>query len=206
MPAMESLEVPVRQLDSRDEPLFEVIHGQCVELPPMSILAARIAGRLHTRLDAHAEAHGLGTVVCEALLVLDAKQELKRRPDVAFVSKARWPAGRVLPEEGDWQVVPDLAVEVVSPSDLFEGVISKKNEYFRMGVKEVWIVVPSSNELLVYQAANNCRVLTLADDLDGGQVLPGWRLPLATLFDRRPFSPDDTGPEPRSDAWPTAQS
>src|SRR5437879_13743849 len=77
-----------------DDALYEVVNGQRVELPPMSIYAVWIGSRLQARLAPFAEAKKLGTVVTEALFILDAANDLRRRPDVAFVSTERWPLDR----------------------------------------------------------------------------------------------------------------
>lgn len=170
----------------KEEPLYEVVNGRKVELPPMSIYAIWIASRLQNRLGPFAERHGLGTVVTEALFILDPVRDLRRRPDLAFVSAGRWPLDRLLPETGDWEMVPDLAVEVVSPNDLFENVLGKVREYFRHGVRQVWVVAPVSQEIHVYDSPTSPRVLTPADELDGGPLLPGLRLPVGSLFQRQP--------------------
>src|SRR5439155_27091899 len=121
-----------------EEALYEVVDGQRVELPPMSSYATWIASRLQTRLDSFAELRKLGTVVDEMLFIFDAQRDIRRRPDVAFVSAARWPLDQPVPKTGDWEVVPDLAIEVISPNDTMEAVIAKLTEYFRFGVKQVW--------------------------------------------------------------------
>jgi Uma2 family endonuclease len=84
-------------LTVQDEPLYEIVNGQRVELPPMSAYATWIASRLHGRLWPYAEDKGLGVSVAEMLFVLNAEHNLRRRPDVAFVSTARWPLDRALP-------------------------------------------------------------------------------------------------------------
>lgn len=173
----------------REEPLYEIVNGLKVELPPMSIYANRVAGKLHTRLDVHAETHGLGIAVVEALFILDPVKDLRRRPDVAFVSAARWPVDRPLPETGDWQIVPDLAVEVVSPNDVLQDVLAKMREYFRLGVRQVWIVLPADQEIYVYDSPTTPRVLTAADEFDGGTLLPGLRLAVGSLFQQLPAAP-----------------
>jgi Uma2 family endonuclease len=178
---------------AKEEPLYEVVNGQKVELPPMSIYATRITGKLHTRLDLHAESHGLGTAVVEGLFILDPITDLRRRPDVAFVSAARWPIDRPLPATGDWAIVPDLAVEVVSPTDVFQEVFAKMREYFRLGVRQVWIVLPTDQEIYVYDSPTSTRILTAADELDGGTLLPGLRLPVGSLF-QGPTQPSPTTP------------
>ena len=171
---------------AKDEPLYEVVNGQKVELPPMSIYAAWIASRLQSRIGPFAETHGLGTVVTEGLFILDPVKDLRRRPDVAFVSAEKWPLDRSIPESGDWELIPDLAVEVVSPNDAFQDVLAKMREYFRLGVKQVWIVLPVDREIYVYDSPRDLRILTAADELDGGALIPGLRLSIGSLFQRQP--------------------
>jgi Uma2 family endonuclease len=148
----------------------------------MSAYATWLASRLHGRLWPYAEDKGLGTFVTEMLFVLDAGHNLRRRPDVAFVSTARWPLVRALPETGDWDVVPDLAVEVISPNDVFKDVLAKVREYFHYGVQVVWVVAPEERQVYVYDAPTQVRILTVQDELTGGEVVPGFRLPLVHLF------------------------
>jgi Uma2 family endonuclease len=165
-----------------EEALYEVVNGQRVELPPTSAYATWISSRLGHRLGPFAETHALGTVVLEMLFILDAERDLRRRPDLAFVSSQRWPLGREIPETGDWEVVPDLAVEVVSPNDLFQDVLAKMREYFQAGVSQVWIVLPAERQVYVYKSPTAVRILASSDELEGGTLLPGFRLSVATLF------------------------
>jgi Uma2 family endonuclease len=168
-----------------EEPLYEVVNGQKVELPPMSAYATWITSRLDQRLGHYADTHQLGTVVPEMLFILDPVTDLRRRPDLAFVSAAKWPLDRLLPETGDWQIIPDLAVEVISPHNGFQEVVEKMHEYFRLGVQQVWLVVPASQEIYVYDSPTTLRILNAADELDGGALLPGLRLPVGSLFQRQ---------------------
>jgi Uma2 family endonuclease len=167
-----------------------------VELPPMNIYAAWIASRLQSRIGPFVEAQGIGTVVTEGLFILDPAKDLRRRPDVAFVSASNWLLDRPLPESGDWETIPDLAVEVVSPNDVFQDVLAKMREYFRMGVKQVWIVLPVDREIYIYESPKDLRILTAEDDLEGGALLPGLRLPVGSLFQRQPQTAPDGSPVP----------
>jgi Uma2 family endonuclease len=166
----------------QDEPLYEIVNGQRVDLPPMSAYATWLASCLHGRLGPYIEDKGLGTSVVAMLFVLDAEHDLRRRPDVAFVSTARWPLDRALPMIGDWEVVPDLAVEVISPNDVFKDVLAKVREYFHYGVQVVWVVAPEERQVYVYDSPTHVRILTRQDELTGGEVVPGFRLPLGLLF------------------------
>lgn len=168
----------------QDELLYEIVDGQRVDLPPMSAYATWLASRLHGRLSLYTEEHALGTSVAEMLFILDVQRDLRRRPDVAFVSATRWPLDRALPETGDWAVVPDLVVEVISPHDVFKDVLGKLREYFQYGVQMAWVVAPEEQQVYVYESPTRVHILTVADDLTGGPLLPDFRLPLARLFQR----------------------
>lgn len=166
-----------------DESLYEVINGVRVESKPMGVYSSIIASRLHGAIQPHAKQHDLGEAVMEILFRLPLPEERNRRPDVAFVSYARWPKGRPQVWKGNaWDVVPDLAVEIVSPNDLAEEIIEKLNEYFRAGVRLAWVVYPRQRTVHVYTAFDAIRVVTMQHTLDGGDVLPEFQLPLASLF------------------------
>lgn len=171
-------------LPAQDEPLYEIVDGQPVEVPPMSIYATWLASRLHGLLWPYTDAQELGTTVTEALFILDAQRDLRRRPDVAFVSSARWPLQQTLPATGDWNVVPELAVEVLSPNDMIKDVLAKVREYFRYGVQVVWVISPEEQQVYVYTSPTQVRILTIEDTLTVDQLLPGWQLPLTRLFQR----------------------
>jgi Uma2 family endonuclease len=170
---------------SPEEALYEVVNGLRVELPPMGIYSSFIALRLFLEAAPFSAAHRLGIVVAEVLFILDPKQNVRRRPDVAFVSAERWPLDRLIPEDGDWEVVPDLAVEVTSSHDLWDEVLAKMHEYFDKGVRQVWIVVPKRQLVFVFESPTQVRILTKSEELEGGNVLPGFRLPVARLFQRQ---------------------
>ena len=146
----------------------------------MSAFACLIASTLFGLLFPHAQSRG--HLVMETLFRL-AGLGRNRRPDIAFVSYDRWPKSRPHnKDENAWDVIPTLAIEVVSPTDLAEELLAKMEEYFRAGVQLVWIVYAKDAQVYVYQAPKDVRILTRTDTLDGGAVLPEFRLPLADLF------------------------
>src|SRR5215470_19511793 len=99
-----------------DDLLYEVVDGQVVELAPIGAYEIRIASVLLMYLETFARQHQLDRAVQEMLFDLTTVQR-KRRPDVAFVSYDRWPRQRRVPRTEAWEVVPNLMVEVVSPTD-----------------------------------------------------------------------------------------
>ena len=191
-----------RRLRAADEePLYEIVNGQHVDLPSMSVLAAWIASRLTCRLGTFADEHGLGTVVSETLFILDAEQDRRRRPDVAFVSARQWPLSREFPEAGDWEIVPDLAVEVVSPTDELSDMVSKLREYFEYGVKRVWVILPVQRQVYVDESPTQVRILPCDETLSGEELVPGFTFPLSELF-ARPATPRSRCPSPWCPAGP----
>ena len=162
--------------------LYEVIDGRRVEKPPMAADSVWIASILVRELGTFARTHELGRVVCEMLFHLQANRP-HRRPDVAFVSYERWPRDRKLPRVDPWDVVPDLAIEVVSPTNSAAEVLARVGEYFHAGVQRVWVVYPSESFVYVYASPTEVQILQRGDELDGAPLLPGFRLPLTDLFE-----------------------
>jgi Uma2 family endonuclease len=169
-----------------DEALYELVDGQRVEMPPMSIRAVMVASKLGAELNTFVKGSNLGQIFPEMLFRIPVTEDTsrERRPDIAFVSYKRWPAGS--PEDPDanaWEVVPDLAIEVISPTDRAEEQREKVLEYFRAGVGSVWVVYPKLCLIDVYESPTRVQVLTEADTLQGDPILPGFQLPLAGFFE-----------------------
>jgi Uma2 family endonuclease len=164
------------------ESLYEIVNGQRRQKPPMGTLAAAIASFLVHYLNAFALPNKHGFAVSEVLFNL-RPQHPQRRPDIAFVSYGRWqtPPARTQ-DPPAWDVVPDLAVEVVRPTNTAVEIEDKIQEYFDAGVELVWVIYPIHRRIYVYESPTQTRILLEKDELDGGKVLPGFRLPMATLF------------------------
>ena len=161
---------------------YEVIDGIRVEREPMGAFETVLASWLCHLLNSFAGGRKLGLAVNETLFVLHASRNLQRRPDVAFVSYTRWPAA-VVAREPAWNVVPDLAVEIVSPTNLAEEIDSKVTDYFQSGVRLVWVFYPDAGRVYIYQSPTQVSILERTDTLDGGEVLPGFRLPIVQLYE-----------------------
>ncbi len=176
---IQSLQQPATELDDRDT-LYEIVNGTKV-VKPMGTYENVLAGELYWYLREHVRAQSLGRAVVDVLFDLPSTAN-NRRPDVAFVSFHRWPENRRPPNVNAWPVVPNLAAEVVSPTDHLIGVIEKVDEYFRAGVELVWLVLPRQERVYVYTSPTTARILTRSDDLTGDSIVPGFRMPLADLF------------------------
>jgi Uma2 family endonuclease len=123
-----------------------------------------------------------GRVVIEVLFRINVSTNLQRRPDLAYVSYERWPRRKRPAPKDAWNVVPDLAVEVVSEHNSANEIQAKIQDYFRCGVRLVWVVYPMQAQVFVYDSPTRIAVAQRGDSLDGGEVLPGFRLPLDALF------------------------
>lgn len=157
----------------------ELIDGTLVE-KAVGVREAMLAFYLVEVIGPFIRAHnlGIGTGADGTWEILSG---LVRLPDFAFVSWDRLP-GRKVPDEPVPDVVPDLAVEVLSRSITRAEMERKRGEYFRAGVRVVWEVDPRARAVRVYESADISRELTPVDTLAGEPVLPGFALPLARLF------------------------
>ncbi len=168
---------------SHPEALWEIEHGRVVE-KPMSAPAIWIASRLLTLLDNECQRTGSGRAVMEMVFILDAARRLSRRPDVAFVSKERWPLERLLPYQTDWAVVPNLAVEIISPSNRADKLAGKRRQYRRYGVEEVWFIYPEERAVEIYDG-QGIREYTSADRLTS-RFFPSLEIDLNLLLPEVP--------------------
>ncbi len=163
--------------------LYEVIDGRVVE-KPMGAYECWLAGEIFDLLNRHVKGNSLGRVVQEMIFDLRPTVDRERRPDVAFVSFERWARNRRVPQTRSWAVVPDLAIEVLSTTNTVDEILEKLEEYFRVGVRLVWVVHPRQCMIYAYTSPKEVRVLTVGDELDGGEVLPGFRVRLDRIFEQ----------------------
>jgi Uma2 family endonuclease len=99
------------------------------------------------------------------------------------VSYERWARDRKLNSEDGWEVIPDLAIEIVGLRHMAVEVVKKIGEYFKARVRQVWVVYPIDRLVYVYESRKKVAILDINDELDGGDILPGFRLSLAELFE-----------------------
>lgn len=160
----------------------ELVKGELIPMSPASTLHGDIAMRLGSHMWNYATENNLGKVfAAETGFILAQNPDTVRAPDVAFVAKERIPEEGV-PETGFWAIAPDLVAEVVSPNDRQSEVQDKVTDYLASGVRLVWIVDPQTKTVMVYQHPQQVQLLLASDALNGGDVLPGFELPLAKLF------------------------
>jgi len=160
---------------------YELIRGELRQMAPAGPIHGRLAMRMAAHLFQHVEAHHLGTVyAAETGFQLTQDPDTVRAPDVAFVSRQRLEAvGEI---EGYWPGAPDVAVEVISPSDRYTDVEDKVVEWLAAGSQMVIVVNPRQRSVTVYHSRTDMVRLTEEDVLDGGAVVPGWQLPITEVF------------------------
>lgn len=160
---------------------FELVNGRLVERC-MGFLAGWIAGRLIRVLGNHCDPRRLGWVVGgdAGYQGFPDSPRTVRKPDVSFVRQGRFEEDQL--PLGYTHVVPDLVAEVISPSDKYEEVAEKIEEYLRAGVRLVWVISPHNHTIHVYRTNGSVHVLREKDELDGEDVVPGFRYPVRDLF------------------------
>ncbi len=166
---------------SADGRRYELIRGALRQMAPAGPTHGRLAMRIAAHLFQHVEAHNLGTVyAAETGFQLTQDPDTVRAPDVAFVSRQR--LGAVEETEGYWPGAPDVAVEVISPSDRYTDVEDKVVEWLEAGSRMVIVVNPRQRVVTVYHSRTDIVRLTEEATLDGGDVIPGWHLPINHVF------------------------
>lgn len=158
---------------------YEIVNGELV----MSNSGAEhgyIAVILSTILYSFVRTHKLG-VVLDSSTAFTLKTGNKRSPDVSFIAKERLQGLKKLPR-GFWQGSPDLAVEVLSPSNTVEEIHNKIIEYFDNDTKLVWVINPEEEYVLIYHSPKPDGFLTPQDILDGENLIPGFQMAVAELF------------------------
>jgi Uma2 family endonuclease len=171
------------RLHEREGPICEVIDGILVEKVISSyesVLALLIAQWLNEFLEKHPLGVALGA---DGMLRILPKRT--RVPDISFIRWERFPK-RKLPRDRVFAVVPDLAIEILSPGNTAAEMDLKLKDYFRAGVRLVWLIDPERRAAKVYTSLDGFTEIKESGTLDGGEVLPGFRVKLKELFSRAP--------------------
>jgi Uma2 family endonuclease len=178
-PPGSATERDVLEIHDRENRLCELLDGTLLE-KTMGSFESYLALYLGHLLTTFVAENRLG-IVLGADGMLRLAPGLVRIPDVSFVSWNSLP-GRAFPREEVWRLAPDLAVEVVSRGNTRQEMTRKLADYLSAGVRLVWYIYPDTCTVQVYESLDRSVTLTAEETLDGGEVLPGFRLPLSTLF------------------------
>ncbi len=161
--------------------LYELVQGEVRRMSPAGFKHGAVAAQIVFLLQSFAKPKRLGVVgTAEAGFVLARGPDTVRAPDVWFVARERIPPE---PSEGFGQLAPDLAVEVMSPSDRPDDVQSKVLEYLAAGTRLVWVAFPRTKTVTVYRSAQSIRLLSPEETLSGEDVVPGFSCKIAELFE-----------------------
>jgi Uma2 family endonuclease len=167
-------------IDSSED-RFEVVNGVRVELMPMGAFAVTIAFELARILANFAMSRRLGLVCTEALFKIQENPRQERRPDLSFVSRQRM-RGELPPSLGAWDVIPDLAVEVVSPTNTATEIDGKVTEYIDAGVRQVWVLHPESRRLYIHRSRRDVAVFNPEDPIREEELFAGLQFKLADIY------------------------
>jgi Uma2 family endonuclease len=164
---------------------YELVDGQLVERN-VSLDSSESAANVHAAIGPFVRQRRLGRIFDSELgiRIHPSDPNHTRRADVAFIARERAPRT----DASFLRIPPDLVVEVVSPSDGAAELQAKVQEWLRHGVRLVWVVYPEAGAVHVYPREGRPQILQRDDEVDGGDVLPGFRCPVASFL---PLSLDE---------------
>ncbi|HUF49795.1 MAG TPA: Uma2 family endonuclease [Longimicrobiales bacterium] len=166
------------RLPEEDEWWLELSRGRLVREPRPGGEHADITGNVYVLLRRFVEAHQLGRVVVEGGFRLPLDHPTVRGPDVAFIRTARLPAAVPV---GFWELAPDLAIEVISPSNRAGDLREKLADYADAGVTEVWLIRPRTRSVDIYRHGHRVSTYRSGDALTT-PLLPGFGLRVSDIF------------------------
>ncbi len=176
-------------LELLDDSGYEVIDGELIPMTPQGLSSSDVAHTLYDSLREFVVLGKLGRVRMEAAFALDVEPKSgwvkgSLVPDVAFVSTEKVREQKEKhSQENVFRVPPDLAVEVVSPTDGFSDMERKVKRYLSYGVPVVWLIDPQNRFVRVYSPDQpEGHTLAESETLTGAPVLPGWSMQLSDLF------------------------
>ena len=159
-----------------DYEAYEYVKGELVPMPPPTIEHGEITVNIGALLRQHIREYQLGSCSTETTFPIGKSG---RKPDVAFLSKERVPENKRQASP----VPPDLAVEIVSPSDISYDVEEKALEYLEAGTRMVWVIHPVTRTVTIYRTPTDIKTLTINDMLTGEDVVEGFQCAVAEIFE-----------------------
>lgn len=159
----------------------ELVAGEVIETMPPGALHGTIAYKVAHKLGLWVDQGAGGCIGLGSGFVLARDLDTVRAPDVFYLRAERVPATGL--PEGFWQLAPDLAVEVVSPSESAQEVRGKVRDYLGAGTALVWVVYPRSQEVVVHTPDGRAQTFGADDTLAGFELLPGFSCAVSSLFE-----------------------
>ena len=171
----------VVRLRNSERRLYELVDGTLVE-KAMGWQESFLAGILLQWLNNFLDQHRIGVATGpDGMTRLFG--DTVRAPNLAFVAWERMPGGRI-PKEPVPDLVPNFVIEVLSAGNTYGEMSRKRREYFHAGVELLWMVDHRSRTVTVFRTPLDATVVNEGHNLDGGNVLPGWKVDIADLFSR----------------------
>ncbi len=165
---------------------YEIVNGELIDMGNSGAKHGYVCSILMICLGGYVLQQKLGAMF-DSSTAFKMKSGNKRSPDISFVAKERLQGLEELPD-GFLEGAPDLAVEILSPSNTVEEIYNKLVEYFENGSRLVWVVNPKEHYVLVYRSSQEPdRLLKSTDSLDGEDIVPGFSLPVTDLFQKLAF-------------------
>ncbi len=159
----------------------ELLAGEIREMSPSGWPHGIVVGRLHNRLGSFIEEHDLGLVFgAETGFLITRDPDTVRAPDFGFVAKRNIP--KEMPSEAFWPGPPDLAVEVLSPSDKTGDVDEKIRAWLAAGCSAVWVIDPQLETVAVHRSSTDIQIKTADKVLEGGTIVPSFSCRVEELF------------------------
>lgn len=159
---------------------FELVDGELLE-KQMGAKAEHVVANVIIELGLYARQQGGYIFASNAQYrIFEDDPERVRKPDASYVAPGRFPGDEV--PEGLLEIPPDLAVEVVSPTDMYYEVETKVHKYLTAGTRQVWVINPETQDVRVFQPGRRPQQLAADDELTGGDVLPGFMVRVGDLF------------------------
>ncbi|WP_377480313.1 MAG: Uma2 family endonuclease [Microcoleus anatoxicus] len=171
---------------NRDGHRYEIVNGELIDMGNSGAKHGYVCSILMILLGGYVHIQKLGAMF-DSSTAFKMKSGNKRSPDVSFMAKERLQGLEELPD-GFLEGAPDLAVEILSPSNTVAEIHDKLVEYFENGSRLVWVINPKEKYVLVYRSSQEPdRLLKSADSLDGEEIVSGFTLPVAELFQKLAF-------------------
>ena len=164
-----------------DEWISEVSKGWLVREPRPNAYHGLVVSNIHWQLKNFLQYQNLGRVILEAGYRLSDVPLIIRGPDLSFIRHDRMPTP--MQQKGLWPMAPDLAIEVLSPSNTALDMQLKVLEYFDTGVGQVWIIDPFNRLATVYRSLTEIEIIRSPNSVIAGPLLPGFELQLGPLFE-----------------------